>query len=75
MEFRLSKFVELITKVHHLDESYACVPEMRDFTKDPNGEIWRKSKFSGLGGVFETSYHSTTLQEVGILPTLVYFQP
>ena len=30
-----------------------------------------KSKFSGLGGVLKTSYRSTTLQEVGILPTLV----
>ena len=34
---------------------------------------FEKSKFSGLGGVLETSFGSTTLQEVGILPTLVYF--
>ena len=32
-----------------------------------------KSKFSGLGGVLETSFGSTTLQEVEILHTLVYF--
>ena len=32
----------------------------------------RKSDFSGLGGVLETSFSSTMLQEVGILPTLVY---
>ena len=34
-----------------------------------------KSKISGLGGVLEMSFASTTLQEVGILPTLVYFHP
>ena len=44
---------------------------MKDFTENPKEEIWGKSKFSGLGGVLETSYHSTMLQEVGILPTLV----
>ena len=48
---------------------------MRDFTKDLNEEIWGKSKFSGLGGVLKTSYHSTTLKEVEILLTLVYFYP
>ena len=31
------------------------------------------SKFLGEGGVLEGSYISSTLQEVGILPTLVYF--
>ena len=51
------------------------------FTKDEifhkrskRRDFW-KSKFSGLGGVFETSFGSTTLQEVGILRTLVYFHP
>ena len=48
---------------------------MRDFTEYPKEEIWGKSKFSGLGGVLETSFGSTTLQEVGILPILVYFHP
>ena len=33
-----------------------------------------KSHFWGLGGV-DTSFSSTMLQEVGILPTLVYFHP
>ena len=32
-----------------------------------------KSKFSGLGGVLETSYHFTTLQKVGNLLTSVLF--
>ena len=36
---------------------------------------FEKSKFSGLGDVLETSFSSTTLKEVGILPTLVYFSP
>ena len=58
-------------KVHLLNEDYAHVPKMRDFTKDLKEKIWGKSKFSSLRGVLETSYHSTTLQEVGVLPTLV----
>ena len=45
------------------------VPKRRDFTEDPKDEIWGKSKFSGSGSVLETSYHFTTLQEVGIFPT------
>ena len=36
------------------------------------GGDFGKSKFSGLGGVLETSFGSTTLREVGILPTFVY---
>ena len=36
------------------------------------GEDFGKSIFFGLGGVLETSFGSTTLQEVGILPTLIY---
>ena len=44
---------------------------MKDFTKDLKEEIWGKSKFSSLRGFLKTSYHSTTLQEVGVLPTLV----
>ena len=51
------------------------VPKIRDFIEDPKEDIWGKSKFSGLGGVLETSFGSTTLQEIGVLPTLVYFQP
>ena len=53
--------VGLRTKVHHLDEGYTCVQKMRDFTEDPKKDIWGKSKFFGLGGVLETSYHYTTL--------------
>ena len=46
------------------------------FHRRSKGGDLEKSKFSGLGDVLETSYHSTTLQEVGVLlPTLVYFQP
>ena len=37
------------------------------------GGDFRKSKFSGLGGILKTFFGSTTLQEVGILFTLVYF--
>ena len=62
-------------KFHRLDKGYAWVPKMRDFTKDSKEDIWGKSKFSGLGGVLKTSFDSTTLQEIGVLPTLVYFQP
>ena len=36
------------------------------------GRDFRKSKILGLGGVLETSFGSTMLQEVEILPTLVY---
>ena len=72
-EFRWSEFVETRVKVHLLNEDYAYVPKNKDFAEDPKEEIWGKSKFSGLGGVLETFYHSTTLQKVGVLPTLVYF--
>ena len=45
------------------------------FPRGPKEDIWGKSKFSGLGGVLDTSFSSTMLQEAGVLPTLVYFQP
>ena len=45
------------------------------FHQRSKGGDLERSKFSGLRGVLETSYHYTTLQEVGVLPTLVYFQP
>ena len=48
---------------------------MRDFTEYPKEEILGKPKFLGLGGVLETFYHSTTFQEVGILPMLILFLP
>ena len=46
-----------------------------EFHRKPKGGYFGKSKFSGLGGVLETLFGSTTFQEVGILPTLVYFHP
>ena len=73
MEFRWSKLVEPRTKVHRLYEGCACVPKKDRFHRIFKGGDLEKSKFSGLGGVLETSYHSTTLQEVKIIPTLVYF--
>ena len=54
MEFRWLKFVRPRTKVHHVDEGYACVLKKRDFVKDPNEEFG-KSKVSGLGSVHEAS--------------------
>ena len=41
------------------------------FHRRSKGGDFRKSKFSGLGGVLETSFGSTTLQEVWVLPTFV----
>ena len=43
------------------------------FHRRSKGGDFGKSKFSGLGGVLETSFGSTTFQKVGILSTLVYF--
>ena len=51
------------------------IPKRRDFTQDPNEEISGNQFFFGLGGVLETSFGSTMLKEVKILPTLVYFHP
>ena len=45
------------------------------FHRRSKGRDLEKSKFLSLEGVLETSYHSTTLQDVGLLPTLVYFRP
>ena len=39
------EFVETRTKVHHLDEGYACVPKMRDFTEAPKEEVWGHQSF------------------------------
>ena len=41
------------------------------FHQRSKGGDFGKSKFSGLGGVLETSFSSTTLQEVGVLSTLI----
>ena len=45
------------------------------FHRRSKGGDFRNPNFFGLGGVLETSVGSTTLQEVGVLPTLVYFHP
>ena len=44
-KFRWLEFVESRVKVHLLDEGYACVPKRRDFTEDPNDEIWINQSF------------------------------
>ena len=44
-ELRWSDFVEPRTKIHLLDEGYACVPEKGDFAKDPREEFGEKSRF------------------------------
>ena len=38
-EFRQSEFIETRTKVHRLDDGYAHMPKMRDFTEDSKEEI------------------------------------
>ena len=44
-EFHQLEFIGLITKVHILDEGYAWVPKMKDFTEDPKKEIWGNQIF------------------------------
>ena len=39
------------------------------------GRDFGKSIFLGLGSVLKTSFDSTMLQDVRILPTFVYFHP
>ena len=46
---------------------------MRDFTEDSKEEIWRKSKFAGWEVFRGFLMVFPMFQEVGILPTLVYF--
>ena len=43
------------------------------FHRRSKGGDLGKSKFLGLGGVPETSFGSTTLQDIGILPTWFIF--
>ena len=45
----------------------------KGFHQKSKGRNFGKSNFLGLGGVLETSFGSTMLQEVEILFTLVYF--
>ena len=72
MEFYRSEFVGLRTKVHLLDEGYMWVPKTRDFVEDSSKEF-RKSKISGQEVSTGLPKVSSTLQEVEILHTLVYF--
>ena len=58
-------------KIGVLGEGYAWIPETPIFTKVSRGRSG-KSKVSGSGSVRGTS-SIRTLQEVGILPTLVIF--
>ena len=49
-----------------------CTKNVGFYRRSKGGDL-EKSKFLGLGGVLETSFGSTMLQDVGILPTLVLF--
>ena len=69
MEFRRSKFVDPRTKVNILDEGYTWVPKRTGFIEDPKEEISKNQIFRAIG----LPTCATTLQEVEILPTFVYF--
>ena len=59
-------FIRPRTKVHLRDESYVWVLETKDFIKDSSkefGRLWVSGLLKAL----------SPLQEVGILPTLIYF--
>ena len=70
--FGTSEFVGPRTEVHLLDESYAWVPKLWDFT-EYSSEEFRKSKVSGLEVSMGLPRFSSTLKEVGSFPTLFYF--
>ena len=61
LAFRRSGLVRLRSKVRLRNEGYTWVSKLRSFIEDTTNEI--------------REIPSTTLQEVGILPTLVYFPP
>ena len=67
-----SEFIVPRTKVHLLNEGYVCVPKMRSFTEDPKEEIWGNKRFWAYEVFLRPLTISTTLYEVGILPTLAY---
>ena len=46
MEFRRSEFIETRNKVHLLDEGYVHILKMGNFTEDPKGGDFGKSKIS-----------------------------
>ena len=49
----------------------------KDFTEDPNEEILRNRIFGEIKDfrIGRLPTHATMLQEVAILPTLIYFHP
>ena len=69
MKLDCSVFVEPRNKVHLCEESYAWVPETKDFVEDSSEEFGEIVGFGSPGLPKALS----SLQEVGILPTLVYF--
>ena len=74
-KFRRSKFIGPRTKVHRINEGYARVSKMWDFTEDPNEEF-EKSKVSGLGSVHEASkgfFYSPRGREFFLLGFIFHF--
>ena len=61
-EFSRSEFIEPRTKVHFLNEGYPHVPKMRDFTKDPNEEIWGNKRFLAYEVFLRFPTFSTTVK-------------
>ena len=75
MEFRRSEFVKPRVKVHLLDKGYACVPKKGGISPKIQRSDFGEIKVFEFRSILETSYHSTTLQDIRIPPTLVYFHP
>ena len=71
MEFLRLDFVESRTKVHRIDEGYTYIPKRRDFAEYLK-EKFKEIKDFGLGRLPTLAI---TLQEVGVLHTLVLFSP
>ena len=69
------EFIKTRTKVHRLDKGYVHIPKMRDFIEDPKRELWGNHVFWAYEVLLGLPNLATALQEVGVLPTLVYFQP
>ena len=70
----LSVFFGPRTNVNHIDEGYAWIPESPGFAKVSRGRFG-KSKASSSESVSRNILERLlTLQEVGNLPTQVYFQ-
>ena len=51
------------------------VLKTRSFAEDPKKEIWGNQRFWAYEVFLRPSTFSTTLQDVGILPTLILFPP